>query len=121
MIELTIWPPKVGKPSTSTTLRPSLAASRAAEMPALPAPTTQMSALTSCGDLLSRRTVLVSVATASAISTPHKTPDLAPASMPTRVLQDHSSAFLRNHHGRGIGVARRDGRHDRGVDHANCI
>src|SRR5690349_14338304 len=74
MIELTIWPPSVGSPSTRITLRPSLAASSAAEMPALPAPTTQMSALTSCGDLLSRRTVRVSVATASAIFTPQKTP-----------------------------------------------
>ncbi len=47
MIELTIWPPSVGRPSISATRRPSLAASSAAEIPAEPAPTTQISTLTS--------------------------------------------------------------------------
>ena len=44
MIELTAWPPSIGSPSTSATLRPRRAASSAAEMPAIPAPSTQMSA-----------------------------------------------------------------------------
>ncbi len=43
MIEFTAWPPNAGKPSTSATLRPSRAASSAADRPAMPAPTTQIS------------------------------------------------------------------------------
>ena len=46
MIELTAWPPSTGRPSTSITLRPIRAAVSAAEVPAMPAPTTQTSALT---------------------------------------------------------------------------
>ena len=46
MIEPMAWPPSDGAPSTSTTLRPSLAASSAAETPEMPAPRTQMSAST---------------------------------------------------------------------------
>src|SRR5580704_17203831 len=46
MMELTAWPPRVGRPSTRTTLDPNRAASRAAETPEIPAPTTQMSAAT---------------------------------------------------------------------------
>ena len=48
MIEPTAWPPSAGAPSTSTTVRPSLAASSAADTPAMPAPNTQMSAVTVC-------------------------------------------------------------------------
>src|SRR5262245_25099374 len=44
MIEPIAWPPSEGAPSTSTTLRPSFAASSAAETPEIPAPSTQMSA-----------------------------------------------------------------------------
>src|ERR1700730_10904623 len=46
MMEFTAGPPRVGRPSTRTTLDPNRAASRAAETPEIPAPTTQMSAAT---------------------------------------------------------------------------
>ena len=46
MMELTAWPPSAGRPSTSATLRPRRAASSAAETPAMPAPSTQISAPT---------------------------------------------------------------------------
>ena len=46
MIEPIAWPPSAGAASTMTTRRPSRAASSAAETPAIPAPTTQMSAVT---------------------------------------------------------------------------
>ena len=45
--EWTICPPMSGSESTSTTLRPSRADSIAADEPAIPAPTTHTSALTS--------------------------------------------------------------------------
>ena len=48
--ECTIWPPISGSESTSTTERPSRADSIAAEHPAIPAPTTQTSAVISCTD-----------------------------------------------------------------------
>ena len=62
MIELTAWPPSAGSPSTRTTWRPSRAASSAAETPAMPAPSTQMSA-DSCwvAPLAARRTTRVAV------------------------------------------------------------
>src|SRR5262245_50915864 len=44
MIEPTAWPPSAGAASTITTRRPRRAASSAADTPAMPAPTTQMSA-----------------------------------------------------------------------------
>src|SRR5690606_4339028 len=44
MSEFTHWPPRTGSASASTTLRPSLRASIAADRPAMPAPTTQTSA-----------------------------------------------------------------------------
>ena len=46
--EWTIWPPMSGSESTRTTLRRSRADSIAADEPAIPAPTTHTSALTSC-------------------------------------------------------------------------
>src|SRR6476661_8259381 len=46
MIDPIACPPRAGALSTMTTLRPSLAASRAAETPVIPAPTTQISATT---------------------------------------------------------------------------
>ena len=46
MIDPIACPPRAGALSTMTTLRPSLAASRAAEIPEIPAPTTQISATT---------------------------------------------------------------------------
>ena len=45
MIEPIAWPPSAGAASTRTTFRPQRAASSAAETPAIPAPTTQMSAV----------------------------------------------------------------------------
>src|SRR5690349_431883 len=68
MIELTAWPPSAGRPSMRTTLRPSFAASIAAETPAMPAPTTQMSASTSrSGPWLVRRTMRVPAETPEAL------------------------------------------------------
>src|SRR5262245_50755402 len=63
MMELTACPPSAGSESTSATLRPRRAASSAAETPAMPAPSTQMSAdtlraLAPAG----RRTIRVAVA-----------------------------------------------------------
>src|SRR5580704_16125497 len=46
MMDPTAWPPRAGAASTSTTLRPSFAASRAADTPAMPAPRTHTSATT---------------------------------------------------------------------------
>src|SRR5690606_18754802 len=46
MMEFTACPPNAGKLSARMTLRPRAAASSAAETPAIPAPTTQMSAVT---------------------------------------------------------------------------
>ena len=46
--ECTVCPPISGSESTSTTDRPSLADSIAAEHPAIPAPTTHTSAVISC-------------------------------------------------------------------------
>ncbi len=43
------WPPSDGAASTITTRRPRRAASSAADTPAMPAPTTQMSAVTRRG------------------------------------------------------------------------
>jgi hypothetical protein len=43
------WPPSDGAASTMTTRRPSRAASSAADTPAMPEPTTQMSALITRG------------------------------------------------------------------------
>src|SRR6202008_1206956 len=40
MMELTAWPPRLGWPSTRITFRPRRAASSAAEIPEIPAPTT---------------------------------------------------------------------------------
>src|SRR5438132_3952332 len=48
-MELTACPPSAGSASTRATLRPRREASRAAEIPAMPAPSTQMSAPTCCG------------------------------------------------------------------------
>src|SRR5260370_13399490 len=62
MIELTACPPSAGSPSTSATLRPSRAASSAADTPAMPAPSTQMSADTCRGVArCGRRTIRVAV------------------------------------------------------------
>jgi hypothetical protein len=61
MMEFTAWPPSTGKPSTSTTFRPARAAVSAAEVPAMPAPTTQTSAATRQVAASARRlTILVS-------------------------------------------------------------
>src|SRR6478672_8204071 len=49
MMELTAWPPSAGRASTRATLRPRRAASSAAETPAMPAPSTQISADTRTG------------------------------------------------------------------------
>src|SRR5262245_45972034 len=63
MIELTSCPPSAGSASTSATLRPRRAASSAAETPAMPAPSTQISADTCRADApAARRTILVAVA-----------------------------------------------------------
>src|SRR5579863_9807546 len=43
MMELTAWPPRLGWLSTRITFRPIRAASSAAEIPEIPAPTTQTS------------------------------------------------------------------------------
>src|SRR6266849_10863230 len=43
MMELTAWPPRLDWPSTRMILRPRRAASSAAEIPEIPAPTTQIS------------------------------------------------------------------------------
>ncbi len=62
MIELTAWPPSAGSPSSSATLRPRRAASSAAETPAMPAPSTQISAETCRGaPPAGRRTMRVAV------------------------------------------------------------
>ncbi len=66
MIELTACPPNAGRASTSATLRPSRAASSAAETPAMPAPSTQIST-SSAGKRWPRvlRTTRVAVRTAA--------------------------------------------------------
>src|SRR5579862_5607211 len=45
MIEPIAWPPSAAAPSIITTLRPSLAASSAADTPEIPAPSTHRSAV----------------------------------------------------------------------------
>ena len=61
MIELTAWPPRVGRPSTRITLRPARAASIAADTPEAPDPTTQMSQpRSSTGAAAPRETMRVS-------------------------------------------------------------
>src|SRR5215510_1809672 len=62
MMELTACPPSAGSESTSATLRPRRAASSAAETPAMPAPSTQISADTCrCAPPAGRRTIRVAV------------------------------------------------------------
>src|SRR5262249_34245831 len=62
MIEPIACPPSAGAPSTRTTLRPSRAASSAAETPEIPAPSTQMSAATFLtARLAGRRTLRVAM------------------------------------------------------------
>src|SRR5436189_641530 len=62
MMELTAWPPSAGSPSTIATRRPNRAACSAAAVPAMPAPTTQMSTATSRAvERVGRRTMRVAV------------------------------------------------------------
>src|SRR5688572_6312939 len=61
MIEFTACPPSAGKPSTSSTFLPSAAASSAAEMPEIPAPSTQISAAASQEFVLDLRTVRMGI------------------------------------------------------------
>src|SRR5690606_23445867 len=68
VIELTACPPSSGWLATRTTVRPSLAACSAADTPAIPAPTTQMSASSlRGGSSCSRRTMVVRVVYVSAM------------------------------------------------------
>src|SRR5687768_9876764 len=70
MMEFTAWPPSAGRPSTSTTFLPSAAASSAAEMPEMPAPTTQISAAASQEFCLDLRTVRMGISFSYLSATP---------------------------------------------------